>query len=372
MYKKNAPVIGTMMILEGLILLVPLLVIQFYPQDIKYSFKFIIPALVSIISGFIICCIKTEKKELNSSRIVVASWLYGFFLAAIPFYLYGNLNFVQAVFESVSGFTTTGLSVLDVPHLPKIFLFYRGFLQYVGGLGFVLMMILFTQGEHSVDLYQAEGHPDRLMPNIGKTAKVIFTMYSLFLVIGVILYYIFGMGIFDGIVHTMCALSTGGFSNRLDSIGYYDSFPIEVVTVILMLIGTTNFSILLLLFKGKFREFLKSSEMKFLAIVSVFFILIMAVFLMQSDISILESLRLSFFNAFSAISTTGYSTCSYTDWPETAIVCMIIMMIIGGGIGSTAGGIKLGRVCILFKNLWKNLKKKMLPERTVQIGRAHV
>lgn len=374
MYKENNSIIGKMMILEGLVLIVPLLVLPFYINECKYIYQFVYPAIISILMGLIVCYISskyhenTKQKKLNSSKIVVFSWLYGFLLAAIPFYLHGNLSFVQSLFESVSGFTTTGLSVLDVSKLPKIFLFYRGFLQYVGGLGFVLMMIVFVQGKESVDLYQAEGHPDRLMPNIGKTAKVIFFMYSFFLVIGVILYAIFGMPIFDGIVHTMCALSTGGFSNKLDSIAYYNSLPIEIVTIILMLIGTTNFSLLLLLFKRKFRAFTQSSEMRFLTGLVLISVVFMTVFLTQSNISTSQSIRLSFFNAFSAISTTGYATCSYQDWPQTAIALMIILMIVGGGIGSTAGGVKLGRVCILCKNLWKNIKKKMLPERSVIIS----
>ena len=137
--------------------------------------------------------------------------------------MYGDVTLTQALFESVSGFTTTGLSVLDVEKLPHTFLFYRAFLPYVGGLGFIMTMLLFVQEKDSAVLYQAEGHPDRLMPGIGKTAKVIGTMYGFFLFIGSLSYTIFGMPFFDSVVHTMCALSTGEFSNRMDSIGYYDS-----------------------------------------------------------------------------------------------------------------------------------------------------
>ena len=351
------------MVLEGMILLVPLIVIPFYPREAKLSVIFLIPACLSVMAGLFVC--RNGKQISNSSRLVVFSWFYGILLAAAPFLMYGDVTPVQALFESVSGFTTTGLSVLEVEKLPHTFLFYRAFLQYVGGLGFVMTMLLFVQGKDSAVLYQAEGHPDRLMPDIGKTAKVIGTMYGFFLLIGTVFYTIFGMSLFDSIVHTMCALSTGGFSNRMDSIGYYNSLPIECITVILMLIGTTNFSLLLLLFKGRIRDFSKASEMRFLGGLVVITVPILSGFLVVGGKTLGEGIRLSIFNAFSALSTTGYATCSYNDWPETALAVMILLMIIGGGLGSTAGGIKLARVCILMKNLVRNIRKKMVPDRTV-------
>ena len=214
-------------------------------------------------------------------------------------------------------------------------------MQYVGGLGFIMTMLLFVQEKDSAVLYQAEGHPDRLMP------------------------------FFDSVVHTMCALSTGGFSNRMDSIGYYNSLPIECITVILMLIGTTNFSLLLLLFKGRIRDFCKLSEMRFLGGLILITIPILSVFLVAGGKTIGEGLRLSIFNAFSALSTTGYATCSYNDWSESALAVMILLMIIGGGLGSTAGGIKLARVCILLKNLVRNIRKKMVLDRAVLLTYYH-
>ncbi|MDD6070359.1 MAG: potassium transporter TrkG [Clostridiales bacterium] len=368
---ENAGVIGKMMILEGMILLIPFLVLPFYWNESICVWNFLIPAAISIGIGIIISRLKIKICFLNSNQTVVFAWLYGFLLASIPFYLHGGLTPVQALFESVSGFTTTGLSVLDVEKIPHIFQFYRSFLQYVGGVGFVMTMLLFVQGKESVDLYEAEGHPDKLMPNIGKTVKVIIMMYGFFLIIGTLLYFVFGMPLFDGLLHTMCALSTGGFSNRMDSIGYYHSLPIEVVTILLMLIGTTNFSLLLLLLKGKIKNFCQSSEIRFLVGIMVIVVPFMTLFLSKDNHSVADSLRLAVFNAFSATSTTGYATCSYSEWPETALALMILLMLIGGGIGSTAGGIKLGRVCILLKSLLRSIRKKMSPDRTVILSYYH-
>ena len=362
-------IVGKMMVLEGMILLVPLIVLPFYPAEAGLSVIFLIPACLSVVAGLFVC--RLGKQIRNSSRLVVFSWFYGILLAAVPFLMYGTVTPVQALFESVSGFTTTGLSVLDVEKLPHIFLFYRAFLQYVGGLGFIMTMLLFVQEKDSAVLYQAEGHPDRLMPGIGKTAKVIGTMYGFFLLIGTLCYTIFGMPFFDSVVHTMCALSTGGFSNRMDSIGYYHSLPIECITVILMLIGTTNFSLLLLLFKGRVKDFFKASEIRFLGVIVFVTIPILSGFLVAGGKTIGEGLHLSIFNAFSALSTTGYATGSFSDWSECALAVMILLMVIGGGLGSTAGGIKLARVCILLKNLVRNIRKKMVPDRTVLLTYYH-
>ena len=354
-----------MMVLEGGILLVPLVVLPFYPQEAHLAWQLLVPGAASVLLGLMPFA---GRRKPTSSQLVVFAWLYGFVLAAIPFWLHGGLTPVQALFESVSGFTTTGLSVLDVEKTPHLFLFYRAFLQYVGGLGFVMMMLLFVQEKDSVSLYEAEGHPDRLMPNLGKTARVIALMYGFFLLVGTVLYLRFGMGLFDSLVHTMCALSTGGFSNRLDSIGAYHSLPIEWITVVLMLIGTTNFSLLLLLFKGKLRAFARASEMRFLLGLTVVAVPLMALCLVRCGYGLGQGLETAFFNAFSALSTTGYATCSYADWPGAALGIMILLMLVGGGIGSTAGGIKLGRVCRLLKHLVMEVRKKMLPDRAVVVA----
>ena len=356
--------LGKLIILESLILIVPCVIFVFFPDEIRYIGNFVFPSLVSIIIGFIIGY--QIKNNLSGSRTVVIAWMYGFILAAVPFYMYHGLDIIQALFESVSSFTTTGFSILDVENIPKVYLLYRGFLQYVGGLGFVMTVMLFVHEKGSVVLYEAEGHQDKLMPNISKTVKVIVLMYISFLVIGTSLYAMAGMTIFDSVVHTMCALSTGGFSNKALSIGYYNSTSIEIISVILMAIGTTNFSLLLLLFKGRIREFFRSSEIRLLGTIILITVPLMVLFLIENN-SLIESVKLAFFNIFSAISTTGFSTSDYHTWPETSLMIMIILMIIGGGIGSTSGGIKLGRVARILKVLKTNITKKFISQRTVTL-----
>lgn len=360
-----------MMMMEGVMLLLPLVLLFVYPEDVAYLPYFAVPGGISVLLGRVLFIrnktLAAIFQKNESNRVVLFSWGYGFLLATVPFLGLKEYRFVQLLFESVSGLTTTGLSVLDVESMPHIYLFYRSFLQFLGGVGFVMMILVFIQDKDSMEMYSAEGHPDKLMPNIGMTAKVILLMYSGFLVAGTLLYDISGMPVFDSVLHAMCALSTGGFSKKLASIGSYHSVSIEFVTVLLMLIGTTNFAALLLLLRRKFKQFFKVSEIRFLAALVVIFVPLMMVFLMdQNGYAAKTAFRLSFFNAFSALSTTGYATCDYSVWGAGAVGIMVILMLIGGGAGSTAGGIKLSRVYLVLRQFFYQAGRRFVPERQVR------
>lgn len=340
----NSSSLGKLMLIVSMLVIVPIFLLPIYAEDIKYLPAFVGTALISIILSIIVSMltIKNNNEEpftiRSGSIIVLFVWLYSFFIGALPFVFGNQLTFVQALFESVSGWTTTGLSVMDVREVPKIYLFYRSFMQYCGGLGFVMLMVMLVQGKQSMSLYSAEGHPDQLTPNLGKTARTIFIMYFGYFLIGTIAYKCFGMSLFDSVNHAMCALSTGGFSTKFDSIGAYNSIGIEAVTIFLMIIGTTNFAVLLLLSNRKFKQFSKVSEMRFLFLLLIITVPMIAASLSYKlYISSGESFRVSLFNVISALSTSGFSTMSYSEWPTFSIGVMILLMIIGGGIGSTAG-----------------------------------
>lgn len=366
------------MILVGILIAIPLIALIAFPEEIKYIYAFAIPAFGSIVLGLIICliCQKDPKRiddmqqSIHSDRILVLFvWFWGILVGSIPFILGKQLTVVQSLFESVSGWTTTGLSTMDVTVVPQIYLFYRSFMQFCGGLGFVMMMIIIVSNKQSMNLYDAEGHPDKLMPNLKKTARVIFIMYGGFLLVGVIAYTIAGMDVFDALCHSMCSLSTGGFSNKLNSIGEYNSFPIEIISIVLMLIGTTNFAVLLLLIKRKWRQVSKISEIRFMFVLLLIFIPLMTLSLFFSlNYSAGESIRHSVFNVVSALSTTGYSTMSYVSWPPFAIGIMIILMLIGGGMGSTAGGIKMSRVYLAIRTAFINIRKRLFTSHNVKVS----
>lgn len=376
-FLSDRSTLGKLAVLIGLFVLTPLLVLPFYQQDVKYWWSFVIPGASSVILGIIMIIFVKEKKDFMmrwkdqqgySALTVLAAWVWGILIGGLPFVISGQLDFIQSLFEAVSGWTTTGLSVMDVSITPMIFLFHRSFMQYCGGLGFIMMMIIFISNKQAMNLYSAEGHPDKIMPNIKKTSQLIFIIYNICLVLGTCAYRIAGMNWFDSLCHSMCSLSTGGFSTKLMSIGEYNSLAIEIITIVLMLIGTTNFAALILLAKGKVRSFFRVSEVRFMFILLLIFIPITALSLMDGlKVSFWEGLRISTFDVVSALSTTGYSTMSYAEWPQFAIGVLILMMVIGGGIGSTAGGMKLSRVYLTIRIVLLQIRKKLCPNNKVLI-----
>ncbi|MDF2537274.1 MAG: trkG 2 [Herbinix sp.] len=374
-YFTNSSNYGKLMMLIGILLFIPVTTLPFYPEESKYAVAFIIPSIISILLGILICRLIKQDDSTNhwqrvmqkGSLTVLFAWGFGFLAGAIPFIISGQLSFIQALFEAVSGWTTTGLSVMDVTVTPHIFLFHRSFMQFCGGLGFVLVMIMFVQGKQSMNLYNAEGHPDKLMPNLKKTVWTIFLMYVTLLFAGSFLYILLGMSPFDSLMHAMSALSTGGFSTMTDSIGAYHNIAIEALTILLMLIGTTNFAVLLLFLKRKFKQAQKVSEIRFLMILLIVCVPILALTLFYGlYLTVGESFRISLFNVVSALSTSGFSTTVYTNWPDFAIGILIILMLIGGGIGSTAGGIKLSRIYIMVRLTLDNIRKRLKPEHHVE------
>ena len=361
-----------MTLIISVILLMPLTVLPFYKEDIKYAWAFLVSSGISACISAIICIIESRLKIRNrgtrlSSSVILFIWVYAVVAGALPLFITGQLNVLQSLFESVSGWTTTGLSVMAAEKIPHIIVFHRCFMQYCGGIGFVLMMLAVIKGKNTADLYCAEGHNDYIKASLWKTARSIVYIYLLMLTAGVIMYKAAGMTFFDSIMHAMTALSTGGFSTKSDSIGAYKSVAVEAVTILLMILGTTNFATLLLIFSGKLRSAAKISELRFMFVIlliAVPFVSLILIF--QAYMSAGEALRQGVFNVVSALSTTGFSTVSYNNWPGAAVGALILLMIIGGGTGSTAGGMKLSRVYILSRLAGKAFSDKMLPSDRIR------
>lgn len=245
-YRLIAGYMGIVMILAGIITLLPLFTLFFYPEEMGQAQYFVAPGVSSILAGYLLSLVLRGRRagnlEKNQEMIVVlGTWVIVIFVTAIPFVLSGTYSVTQAVFETTSGLSTTGLSVVDVSTAPHIFLIHRTILLFFGGIGLVLVMTSVLSDVYGMRLYHAEGHSDRLLPNLIESARLIIGIYSGYILGGTFLYILFGMSPFDAINHAVAALSTGGFSTRAESIGYYNSTAIEMVTVILMLLGSTNF-----------------------------------------------------------------------------------------------------------------------------------
>ena len=175
-------------------------------------------------------------------------------ISAMPFYMTGLFSFTESVFEVTSGYSTTGFTVVNVETIPPIFLIYRSLLQFFGGVGFVLVLTSAISDRLNMRLYNAEGHSDKLVPNLIRSGRIILSIYVGYILVGTIFLVIFGMTPFDALNHAICAVATGGFSTKAMSIGYYDSVKIEVTIMILMLLGGTNFFVHLMLIRGKLKK----------------------------------------------------------------------------------------------------------------------
>lgn len=370
---------GTVIIFISLIFLVPLAVLPFYPRELKYAPSFVITAAISAVFGIIVCVIPHKSVRINwenpfeqSSLPVLLIWSYGFIIGALPFIIGGILPPLRALFESVSGWTTTGLTTVDVDVTPHIFLFFRSYMQFCGGLGFILIFSSIMRDKKTINLYNAEGHPEKLLPNLRRTSRVIIMLYLMFLAVGVIFYALFGMSFFDAVCHAMSALSTSGYSTKSASIGQYNSLPIELVTIVLMLIGSVNFGILLLLVRRSFRKASKITEMRFMAgMIVVFVPLIAFSLIVQAHTGAAKAFREALFGTVTIFSTTGYSIANYAEYPPFASALIMLLMIIGGGIGSTAGGIKMLRAYLLLRFTTENIRKHLSSTRKITLLSVH-
>lgn len=379
-YRLIAGYMGIVMILAGVITLLPLFTLFFYPEEMGQAQYFAVPGISSILAGYLLSLVLRGRRagnlEKNQEMIVVlGTWIIAIFVTAMPFVLSGAYTVTQAVFETTSGLSTTGLSVVDVTAAPRIFLIHRTILLFFGGVGLVLVMTSVLSDVYGMRLYHAEGHSDRLLPNLIESARLIIGIYSGYILGGTFLYILFGMSPFDAINHAVAALSTGGFSTRAESIGYYNSPAIEMVTVILMLLGCTNFFVHLLLLKGKIKGFFSHCETRLLLFLLALFVPLLAVLLMNGGYeNAPENFRTALFQAVSAITTTGFQTVeSFALWTPAMLFLMILLMLIGGGAGSTAGGLKIYRVYVMLKEIWWKLVRDACSDRVVfteQINRG--
>ncbi|MBN1471766.1 MAG: TrkH family potassium uptake protein, partial [Syntrophaceae bacterium] len=345
-YRAIAAYSGFILFLAGILELFPALITLFYSTELTLVFGYIVPATGLIITGFILWFIFRLRQSvvltvMEGGVIVLFCWIIVCLFSAIPFIIISNLNFTQAVFESVSGWTTTGLSVVEVANAPKSILFWRSLMQLAGGAGLVIIMLSAITGPAGPGLSIAEGRSDQLVPNVRRSAKLVLNLYISYVVIGTGLYYLAGMSLFDAINHSFAVFSTGGFSTQELSIGFYDSPFIEIMTCIFMLIGNLNFITAYLLLKRKYHFVRKNGELHLLVVIIPVAILALllgvAITLYASP---LKCIRVSVFESITAITTTGFSTVSYQDWNGFGLFIMIILMLIGGGAFSTAGGIK--------------------------------
>ncbi len=365
--------LGLFSILIGMIIIFPLIMVVFYHEEVNQIVYFLPTGLTLILFGliskFLFRGYEKERLERHQDTIlVVLLWIFAIFASAIPFILTGNYNLAQAVFETSSGYSTTGLTVVDVTQASHVFLFYRSVLQFVGGAGLVLVLTATISDKFGMRMYNAEGHPDKLMPNLIRSGRYILAIYLGYVFIGTILYIILGMTPFDAINHSICAVATGGFSTKAQSIGYYQSVPIEIVTIFLMIAGGTNFFVHLLIITGKWKSALKHIETKSFFIIAIIGVAISTLSIIgYTNDSFGQSLRIGAFHFISALTGTGYQIMpSFTSLNAVFFGLIIIGMIMGAGIGSTCGGLKQYRVGLGIKSIYWSFADRVTHKNVIK------
>ena len=317
-----------------------------------------------------------DKILLLSSHLVeemeaiADSALFG----ALPFVLSGDIpNYVDAVFETVSGFTTTGASNLaDVEALSRGGVFWRSLTHFLGGMGVLvfIMAVLPMSGSRSIHIMRAEVPGPivgKLVPSARKTAILLYGIYIALTVLEAILLICGGMSVFDSLIHAFGTAGTGGFSSRALSIGYYDSAYIDTVITVFMIVFGVNFNLYYMILLGKWTDALKSEELHWFLGIILFSGFTIALNLGSAYGGFFHNLRYSFFQVASIISTTGYGTADFSLWPTYSKWVLVLLMFLGACAGSTGGGIKVSRIIILFKSYLHELKQLILPTRVKRI-----
>lgn len=370
-YRQILHYCGLILLLSGVILFLPLISVFAYPGEIIYIKSFIIPAFSLMFLGLILWRFfyPSETIILNIQEggvIVLVSWLLVMIFSSWPFMKILDLNFTLSFFEAVSGWTTTGLTVVDVTETPHVLLMWRSIMQFAGGAGFAIIMLTTIAGPVGSGMSIAEGRGSQLVPHVKESARRVIGIYTGYVLAGVIAYWIAGMNIFDAVNHSFTSVSTGGFSTHPESIGYWNSPAIEAVSIPLMLLGSMNFLTAYLLFSGRIKAVFRNSEIKFVLFIVPVSILLLY-FTVGSGIytAVSRSIRIAIYETITAVTTTGFTSTNYANWTPFGFFIITILMVIGGGTGSTAGGIKQYRIYLIFKSIWWNIKRQFLPKTAI-------
>lgn len=368
----------TLHVLGGLLVFLAVMLLMPIPFSLYYGdgqlVNFLLSAALTALTGGMLFYRFRSRDDVTLREgfgIVTFAWLSFALFGSLPYLFSGSLSHpVDAFFESISGFSTCGASVFtDVEANPKSVLFWRALSQWIGGMGILVLTvaILPALGVGGMQLYEAESAglsptADRLTPRIQDTARLLWGAYALVTAAGILLLWLGDMDFFDAVCHCFCAISTGGFSTRNASLGAFGTYS-QVVTIVLMVVGTTNFSLHYYALRGQISRYWANEEFRFyIAFYCGAILLIVSVNWRIYD-NPLENLRDTAFNVSSIVSTSGFATTDYKYWPVLAPALLFAAMFVGGCAGSTAGGLKQVRLILLLKHAWLQTSRLLHPRQ---------
>ena len=363
-------ILGLLLCIEAIAMTIPLFVDLIYSnEDWK---QFFYSSIVTFFIGLVLFfSFKKEKIKVDVRQAFVLtffSWILIALFGSIPFiYTSASLSYTDSFFESVSGITTTGSTVItNLDYLQEGIIIWRSILQWFGGIGIIILAMAILQtlqigGMQLLHMEQDDPY-EKTLPKINHFIIEIFILYIFLSVICGVLYFIAGMSGFDAIIHAMTTISTGGFSNHNESFAYFNSINIEIISVLFMIIGSLPFVIYLQFIHQQRSALFKDDQIKLFLLILFFIILLTSFWLTYSkSITFINAFRLASFNITSILTGTGYTNYNFSNWGSFGLVIMIIIMFVGGCAGSTTGGIKIFRLQILFRGAKSQIKKLTHP-----------
>ena len=362
--------IGILLIILGIFMLIPFLVQLIYEEK-NYTFLSS-AAMTAFIGALLVLANLEDEKKVNLQQAILLttlSWLSIAIFGSLPFVFSEiNLTYIDAFFESMSGITTTGSTIItNLDNTPKSILIWRALLQWLGGIGIIVMAItvlpLLNIGGMQLFRMKNSDTTEKILPKTREITLIISSIYLVLTFVCGIAYWFVGMNLFDSIAHSMTTIATGGFSTYSDSIGYFQNPKIEIVSIIFILLGSVPFIAYLKFVKGDRKIFFKDVQIKGLISILIISILLMFLYLVVSnkEYALIDNLRISAFNVVSILSGTGYVTANFDSWGKFPLVFFLFLMFVGGCAGSTTCGIKIFRFQILGQFILNQVKKLVYP-----------
>ena len=361
--------LGRMLGVEALVLLIPAAVAGIYRESV---YPFLITGVILMALAMLLGRKKPENTTIYGKEgfvIIACAWILWSVFGAIPFCISGEIPFyIDAIFETISGFTTTGSTILtDIASMSKGMNFWRCLTHWIGGMGVLVfvMVIVSLEEKNSMHLMRAEvpgPETDKLVPRARESARILYGMYLLLTIIEVLLLRVGGMNWYDSIVHSFSTAGTGGFSNRNNSIAYYDSAYIDGVITTFMILFGINFNMYYFLLLRKVKVVFKNEEVRAYLGVIVAATAAITINILHIYETPLKAFRYAVFQVSAIITTTGFATADFNLWPEFSKAILLMLMVIGACAGSTGGGMKVSRILILLKSVKQELKRMLHPK----------
>ncbi|MEI8216870.1 MAG: TrkH family potassium uptake protein [Eubacteriales bacterium] len=377
-YRMISRILGWIMIILSVSML-PSLFISIYQHENTSIFGFIATIIPMLAIGFSITRIKAKSNLIrirDGFAIVSFSWLIASMFGALPFVISGSIpSYIDALFETVSGFTTTGASILtDIEVMPNGLLFWRSFTHWLGGMGILVFAVallpaLGIGGQQIVNAETPGPVLDKITPKMSDMAKILYFIYIFITAMEVLFLCLAGMSLFDSLIQSFGTMGTGGFSNYNASIAHFNSVAIDIIIGLFMIFAGANFNLYYDLIKGRWKTVLKDDELRLYVLILLVAIICIALNLRLTYTydSIFQALRHSFFQSASIMTTTGFASTNFDIWPSFSKMVLFLLMFIGGCSASTAGAIKVVRVLVIFKLIKRELFQKLHPRAVVAI-----